>query len=35
MPSIARNDPSFKDNTYWRGRIWAPMNFLGSVGLKR
>jgi len=28
MPSIARNDPAFKDNDYWRGRIWGPMNFL-------
>jgi putative isomerase len=28
MPSIARNDSAFKDNDYWRGRIWAPMNFL-------
>ncbi|MCX6223569.1 MAG: trehalase family glycosidase, partial [Bacteroidia bacterium] len=28
MPSIARNDSAFKDNKYWRGRIWAPLNFL-------
>jgi putative isomerase len=34
LPSIARNDPAFKDNTYWRGRIWAPMNFLVYLGLK-
>jgi hypothetical protein len=34
MPSIARNDPAFKDNHYWRGRIWAPMNFLVYVGLR-
>jgi hypothetical protein len=34
MPSIARNDPAFKDNLYWRGRIWAPMNFLVYLGLR-
>ncbi len=34
MPSIARNDSAFKDNDYWRGRIWAPMNFLVYCGLK-
>ena len=28
MPSIARNDTAYKDNHYWRGRIWAPLNFL-------
>jgi len=34
MPSIARNDPAFKDNHYWRGRIWAPMNFLVYLGIR-
>jgi len=34
MPSIARNDSAFKDNDYWRGRIWAPMNFLVYLGLR-
>lgn len=34
MPSIARNDPAFPDNEYWRGRIWAPMNFLVYMGLR-
>jgi neutral trehalase len=31
--SIARNDAAFKDNKYWRGRIWAPMNFLVYLGI--
>jgi hypothetical protein len=35
LPSIARNDPAFPDQAYWRGRIWAPMNFLVYVGLRR
>lgn len=34
LPSIARNDPAFKDNHYWRGRIWAPLNFLVYLGLR-
>ena len=34
IPSIARNDPAFEDQEYWRGRIWAPMNFLVYLGLK-
>ena len=33
MPSIARSDTGYKDNEYWRGRIWAPMNFLVYLGL--
>ncbi len=34
MPSIARDDPAFKDNDYWRGRIWGPMNFLVYLGMR-
>lgn len=34
MPSIAGNDAAFKDNDYWRGRIWAPMNFLVYLGIR-
>ena len=34
MPSIARNDSAYKDNQYWRGRIWAPLNFLVYLGLR-
>jgi hypothetical protein len=34
IPSIARDDPAFKDNDYWRGRIWAPMNFLVYLGMR-
>lgn len=33
IPSIARNDPGFKDQDYWRGRIWGPMNYLLWRGL--
>lgn len=34
MPSIARNDKGYKDNHYWRGRIWAPLNFLVYLGMR-
>jgi putative isomerase len=34
LPSIARNDPAFNDNDYWRGRIWGPMNFLVYMGMQ-
>ena len=34
MPSIARNDPAFWDQKYWRGRIWGPMNYLVYLGLR-
>ncbi|MGD8452622.1 MAG: trehalase family glycosidase [Phycisphaerae bacterium] len=35
LPSIARNDPAYPDNDYWRGRIWGPFNFLVAEGLRR
>lgn len=34
LPATPRNDPAFKDNNYWRGRIWAPLNFLVYLGMK-
>ena len=33
IPSIARSDPAFKDQEYWRGRVWGPMNYLVYLGL--
>ncbi|MGA7857209.1 MAG: trehalase family glycosidase [Terracidiphilus sp.] len=33
IPSIARDDPTFKDQNYWHGRIWGPMNYLVYLGL--
>ena len=35
IPSIARSDPAYQDNDYWRGRIWGPFNFLVAEGLRR
>ena len=35
LPSIARNDPAYPDQNYWRGRVWAPLNFLVYLALAR
>ena len=35
IPAIARTDPAYPDNDYWRGRIWGPFNFLVAEGLRR
>lgn len=35
IPSIARNDSTFVQQDYWRGRIWAPMNLLVYLGLRK
>jgi len=35
LPSIARNDPAYSDQRYWRGKIWAPMNYLVYFGLRK
>ena len=29
-----KNDPAYKDQNYWRGRIWGPTNFLVYLGLR-
>ncbi|MDO4188320.1 MAG: trehalase family glycosidase [Lachnospiraceae bacterium] len=34
IPSIAKSDPSYINQTYWQGRVWAPMNFLTFCALK-
>ena len=34
MPSIARNDTAYTGRDYWRGSIWAPMNFLVYWGMR-
>jgi hypothetical protein len=34
LPTIARDDPAFADQDYWRGRIWGPTNYLVYLGLR-
>ncbi len=35
IPSIARNDPSFQKQRYWKGAIWPPLNFLTYLSLRQ
>jgi hypothetical protein len=35
IPMSGRNDPGYKDQSYWRGRIWAPTNFLAYLALRK
>ena len=35
LPSVSRDDPACRDNVYWRGRIWPPLNFVVYQGLRR
>ena len=35
LPSVARDQPASRDNVYWRGRIWGPLNFWTYLGLRR
>jgi putative isomerase len=34
LPSICRDDPAYVDQHYWRGRIWAPLNYLAWTALR-
>jgi putative isomerase len=35
IPSVPRNDDNFKNQDYWQGRVWAPLNFLVYLGLRK
>lgn len=35
IPGTSRDDPAALDNSYWRGRIWPPLNYLVWHGLRR
>ena len=34
LPTISRDDPAYPDQQYWRGKAWAPVNWLVYQGLK-
>jgi hypothetical protein len=34
LPSISRDDKAYENQEYWRGRIWAPMNYLVYLGMR-
>ena len=35
IPSIAKDDPAFPGQAYWRGQIWPPQVLWTYLGLKR
>ncbi|MGC9974275.1 MAG: trehalase family glycosidase, partial [Gaiellaceae bacterium] len=35
LPSTPFDDPISQENSYWRGRIWPPLNFFTWEGLRR
>jgi hypothetical protein len=35
LPTVPYNDPVWKQQDYWRGKVWAPVNFLVFQGLQR
>jgi putative isomerase len=35
IPSIARDDPAFAQQRYWKGAIWPPLNFLSYLSLRQ
>jgi hypothetical protein len=34
LPTISRDDPEFHKQQYWRGKVWAPVNWLAYQGFK-
>jgi hypothetical protein len=34
IPTVSRDNQEFADQDYWRGKIWAPVNYLIYQGLK-
>ena len=35
IPSIAKDDPAFPQQHYWRGQIWPPQTLWTYLALKR
>lgn len=35
LPTVSRADPFFKQQNYWRGKVWGPVNYLVFQGVKR
>lgn len=35
IPSVMRCHPAYPEQDYWRGRIWAPMNYLVYLAAKQ
>ena len=35
VPTVAKDDPVFPEQTYWHGHVWPPNNYLLWLGLQR
>lgn len=35
IPSTPKNNPYYKEQDYWKGRIWGPLNFLVYLGVRQ
>jgi neutral trehalase len=35
IPSTPKNNPHYKSQDYWKGRIWGPLNFLVYLGVQQ
>lgn len=35
LPTVPYNDPVWPQQDYWRGKVWAPVNYLVMQGLER
>jgi hypothetical protein len=35
LPTLAYDDPDWVDQQYWRGDVWAPVNYIAWPGIKR
>ncbi|HWD39905.1 MAG TPA: trehalase family glycosidase [Fimbriimonas sp.] len=33
LPTLSRDDPDFAKQDYWKGKVWAPVNYLVFQGL--
>jgi glycogen debranching enzyme len=34
LPAAPRNDPAYREQDYWRGRIWGPLHWLVYLGMR-
>jgi hypothetical protein len=34
LPTISRDDPNYPKQEYWKGKAWAPVNWLAYQGMK-
>ncbi len=35
VPTVPKSNPVFKEDRYWDGRVWPPVNFLIYLGLRQ